>query len=623
MSNTRKKVIKYIGLGFAALGFIFIGLKAVASRKKGDSVYKNEPEQINPMAGKKVVFIADENDKENADGVKGHLEEVGVSDYQSGIYDRYIKRAIDIVLSFGGLVLLSPVYAIIALAIVIDDPGPVLFTQKRIGKNKEYFKLHKFRSMKMSTPHDVPTHMLDNPEQYITRVGKFLRAHSLDELPQIWDIFIGNMSVVGPRPALWNQDILVAERDKYGANDVKPGLTGWAQINGRDELEIPVKAKLDGEYVQKIGIRMDIKCFLGSVHVFGKDDSVVEGGTGEIEKEQLHISEEIISDISGKKILFFAPAFFGYENKIVNKMVDMGAYVDMYDVRSVSSARNRALLKISSKIFAARSQKYYESIIHKNQDKDYDYILIIKCDMTPESILVKFRDVYPNAKLCLYLWDSIGNIPGVAGKFKYFDTIHSFDPEDCKKYKELKFRPLFYSDEFCKKLSIEKLKYDVSFAGTIHSDRYTVIKAVRKIATNKGLNSYWFCYLQSKFIYYFYKVTKKDFADTKITDFEFEKKDSTEIASIVDQSKIVLDIQHPRQTGLTMRTIEMVGMNKKLITTNASIINYDFYNPNNINVIDRKNVIIDDEFLKTSYVPLDEKIYKKYALRSWILEILS
>ena len=284
MSSNKKKVIKCIGLIFAALGLIFIGLKIVAGRKKGDSVYKNEPEQRNPMAGKKVVFITDENDKENADGVKGHLESIGVSDYHPGIYDRYIKRAIDIVLSFGGLVLLSPVYAIIALAIVIDDPGPVLFTQKRIGKNKEYFKLHKFRSMKMSTPHDVPTHMLDNPDQYITRVGKFLRAHSLDELPQIWDIFIGNMSVIGPRPALWNQDVLVAERDKYGANDVRPGLTGWAQINGRDELEIPVKAKLDGKYVRKESFLFDIKCFFGTVGKVAKDESVVEGGTGEMKK---------------------------------------------------------------------------------------------------------------------------------------------------------------------------------------------------------------------------------------------------------------------------------------------------------------------------------------------------
>ncbi len=129
-----------------------------------------------------------------------------------------------------------------AVAIKIDDPGPVLFTQRRIGKNKKYFKLHKFRSMKMATPHDIPTHMLDNPEQYITNVGKFMRKHSIDELPQIYDIFIGNMSIIGPRPALWNQDVLTAERDKYGANDIRPGLTGWAQINGRDELELPEKA---------------------------------------------------------------------------------------------------------------------------------------------------------------------------------------------------------------------------------------------------------------------------------------------------------------------------------------------------------------------------------------------
>ena len=137
----------------------------------------------------------------------------------------------------------------------------------------------------MCTPHDKPTHMLENPQSYITRVGKFLRAHSLDELPQIWDIFIGNMSVIGPRPGLWNQDLLTAERDKYGANDVRPGLTGWAQINGRDELEIPDKAKLDGEYVARMGLRMDVKCFLGSVGVFGGDDSVVEGGTGEMAKK--------------------------------------------------------------------------------------------------------------------------------------------------------------------------------------------------------------------------------------------------------------------------------------------------------------------------------------------------
>lgn len=265
---------------------IVILMAVIAIIKKPSSVYMNKPEEKNPMEGKKVRFIENETEKENADGVRGHLESIGVTNHKAGIYERIIKRCIDIILSIFGLVLLSPVLLFLCLWIAIDDPGPVLFTQKRIGRDKQYFKLHKFRSMKMSTPHNVPTHMLENPDQYITKSGKFIRAHSLDELPQIWDIFIGNMSIIGPRPALWNQDLLTAERDKYGANDIKPGLTGWAQINGRDELEIPVKAKLDGEYAEKIGIWMDIKCFLGSVGVFAKDDSIVEGGTGEIHKQE-------------------------------------------------------------------------------------------------------------------------------------------------------------------------------------------------------------------------------------------------------------------------------------------------------------------------------------------------
>ena len=270
-------------LAILAVAFILIAILALA--KKGGSVYKNEPQQKNPLEGKKVVFIANDEEPENADGVRGHLEAVGECEHREGMYEKYIKRGLDVILSFGGLVVLSPVFLAIFIAIKIDDPGPILFTQKRVGKNKEFFKLHKFRSMKMSTPHDKPTHMLENPEQYITRVGKFLRAHSLDELPQIWDIFIGNMSVIGPRPGLWNQDLLTAERDKYGANDVRPGLTGWAQINGRDELEIPEKAKLDGEYVERLSFGFDVKCFLGSVGVFGGDDSVVEGGTGEMAKK--------------------------------------------------------------------------------------------------------------------------------------------------------------------------------------------------------------------------------------------------------------------------------------------------------------------------------------------------
>lgn len=286
-----KKLGKFVkGLACVA-GITFAGMYLVAKKKKPDYTYKNEPEERNPLAGQKVVFVQDDNDAENADGVRGHLEAVGVSSNKDSFYSKYGKRAFDIVLSFGGLVVLAPVYAAIALAIKIEDPGPVLFTQKRMGQNKEYFKLHKFRSMKVSTPHDVPTHQLENPDQYITKVGKFIRAHSLDELPQIWDIFVGNMSVIGPRPGLWNQDLLTAERDKYGANDVKPGLTGWAQINGRDELEIPVKAKLDGEYVQKQSLLFDVKCFLGTVSKVSHDDSVVEGGTGEMKKKSYHYTD--------------------------------------------------------------------------------------------------------------------------------------------------------------------------------------------------------------------------------------------------------------------------------------------------------------------------------------------
>lgn len=202
------------------------------------------------------------------------------------MYRNVVKRGIDIVLSGIGLICLSWLYLILVIAVKLDDPGPAFFTQKRVGKNKQFFQLHKFRSMKMCTPKNTPTHLLENPEQYITRVGRFLRKSSLDELPQIWDIFIGKMSIIGPRPALWNQDDLVAERDKYGANDVLPGLTGWAQINGRDELEIPVKAKFDGEYVQNISFIFDVKCFVGTIFSVLKSDGVVEGGTGELHKTE-------------------------------------------------------------------------------------------------------------------------------------------------------------------------------------------------------------------------------------------------------------------------------------------------------------------------------------------------
>ena len=206
------------------------------------------------------------------------------------MYQKYVKRFLDVVLSACGIVVLTPVWLLLAVAIKIDDPGPVFFRQKRIAQDKDgqkqFFQIYKYRSMKMCTPRDCPTHLLENPEQYITKVGAFLRKTSLDELPQIFNIFIGEMSIIGPRPALWNQDDLYEERAKYGANRVKPGLSGWAQINGRDELPIDVKAKLDGEYVKRLSFYFDIKCFFGTIISVLRHDGVVEGGTGAMDKEK-------------------------------------------------------------------------------------------------------------------------------------------------------------------------------------------------------------------------------------------------------------------------------------------------------------------------------------------------
>lgn len=204
-----------------------------------------------------------------------------------------IKRIIDIVLSLVGMILLLPLIVIIVIAIKMDSKGPVIFKQERIGIHHSKFKILKFRTMRVDTPKNMPTHLLQNPEQYITKVGKFLRKTSLDELPQIWNIFIGEMSIIGPRPALWNQYDLISERDKYGANDVLPGLTGWAQINGRDELSIEVKARLDGEYVKKMSFCMDVKCFVGTIVSVFKQEGVIEGGPGMLEKQEIESKESV------------------------------------------------------------------------------------------------------------------------------------------------------------------------------------------------------------------------------------------------------------------------------------------------------------------------------------------
>ena len=198
------------------------------------------------------------------------------------MYQNCIKRILAVLISLTGIVCLGWLLIGLSIAIKLDSPGPVLFRQKRVGRDKRHFYILKFRTMRIDTPKDTPTHLLSNPQQYITRVGKFLRKTSLDELPQLFNILLGHMAVIGPRPALWNQFDLIAERDRYGANDIRPGLTGWAQINGRDELPIEVKARFDGEYVENLSFAFDVKCFLGTIKAVLRSDGVVEGGTGAV-----------------------------------------------------------------------------------------------------------------------------------------------------------------------------------------------------------------------------------------------------------------------------------------------------------------------------------------------------
>ena len=206
------------------------------------------------------------------------------------MYNNFFKRVLDIVLSFIGIVFAAIPMLIVAVIIKLDSPGPVFFRQKRVGKNKKYFTIIKFRSMPITAPHDMPTHQLENPESMLSGFQRFERRMSIDELPQLFNILIGDMSIIGPRPALWNQEDLIAERDKYGANGVRPGLTGLAQISGRDEIAIPVKARLDGEYIEKMSFGFDCKCFFGTVVAVLKHEGVVEGETGELEREKEKIA---------------------------------------------------------------------------------------------------------------------------------------------------------------------------------------------------------------------------------------------------------------------------------------------------------------------------------------------
>ena len=985
-----KKIIRGTAI---ALGATYVVLDVIAKKQKADSTYKNDPDQQNPMQGKSVQFVADENDRENADGKSGHLEATGESNALTrhrSAYEKYGKRAMDKALSFGGLVVLAPVMGTIALAIKIEDPGPVLFTQKRVGQDKQYFKLHKFRSMKMSTPHDVPTHMLENPEQYITKVGGFIRKHSLDELPQIWDIFVGNMSVIGPRPALWNQDVLVAERDKVGANDVKPGLTGWAQINGRDELSIADKSMLDGVYTKSLkaggteALKMDLKCFAGSIHVFNGDDSVVEGGTGamagstkgklregvpeqdpeehfacdykftvnhnahknilivgsgsyigesfviyatehycdnftfttvdtlpgengkseldsltldqlanfdivyhlagiahadvghvddvtkekyykvntdlaitaarryktaleesgktglfvfmssmivygdsapygeekiidrhtspspanfygdskwqadkgirsiadstmqvaiirppmiygkgskgnyptlsklarklpvfpDVEnkrsmlyvenlceflckmflstvsdensenkniKEQInslifipqnpvytktsdmvkniaeagghHISvvkalnlfvvladkvpgkvnglvdkavgnnsydlslsmydgleyqkysfEESIkltelpsptpsfsdnklTSLKGKKVLLIALP--GYPDGMIKEMQDLGAEVDYIHDKPNEGFVSKTLGRLHVGFYEKVINDYYKNVLEVLKNRDYDYILSIRGEYTPAESLKLMRSYFPHAKMILYMWDGLHkqNTVGIEEKWSLYDKVYTFDRIDYEANKgKIDFLPLYYYDAYLpkdiKNANSNKLKYDLSFIGTGHDDRIRIVKEVMSQCEEQGLKTFHYFFMPHKLVFLKNRLSNPNFKNVEESDVHYEMLPFETLYQTYADSRCVMDVENRGQHGLTMRSIEILGLKRKFITTNKDIVNYDFYNPNNILIIDRENPVVNMDWFKKPYEELDENLYGKYSLRNWILEVL-
>lgn len=330
----------------------------------------------------------------------------------------------------------------------------------------------------------------------------------------------------------------------------------------------------------------------------------------------------MIDNLKGKKILFFCQYFFGYEEKIAQKYRELGAEVELYDEMSVKRTIERAMLKVLPGIFHQKTEKYYANILREVKNRKYDYILFIDCEMPTSKVLKAYRKVFPKAKFCLHLWDSIKNLKGVEEKLCYFDYITSFDKSDVRKYNQIKFRPLFFCDEFRNKDQTAFCEYDLCFIGTIHSDRYRVINEIFAQARQYGLKTYCYPYLQSRFIFYYYKITKKEFRGTRIDDFKYKKKSAVEIADIVSRSKVIVDVQHPMQSGLTMRTLEMVGMKKKMITTNQDIASYDFYRKNNIMVVDRNHIKYKKEFFESPYREIGKQIYEYYSIARWCVNVL-
>ena len=326
--------------------------------------------------------------------------------------------------------------------------------------------------------------------------------------------------------------------------------------------------------------------------------------------------------LEGKKVLLFAANAFGYEKDIQIKMQEMGAVVDYYDERPSNSFLTKAIIRINRRLLNRKIEKYYYCICSKEVIKNYDYIVFIKAESVSSKILQRLRTEHSNAQFVLYLWDSILNNKNVLSNYIYFDKVLSFDKNDVERY-GFAFRPLFYTDAYKEIANRKKIVYDALFVGTVHSDRYYYAKNIEQQLSNMGKKMMSYFFFRSPILYYRKKIFDKTYKHVKKDDFQFTQLSKKELIELVAQSCCLVDAQHPKQTGLTMRTIEALGACRKLITTNKNIKNYDFYNPNNILVVDRLTPAIKMDFFNVEYEKIDATIYNAYSLEMWITNLLS
>lgn len=324
----------------------------------------------------------------------------------------------------------------------------------------------------------------------------------------------------------------------------------------------------------------------------------------------------------GKRILMISANFFGYEREICQKLESFGCEVDYFDERPENDFLTKSLIRVNRKLLAPKNNAYYNNIIEKTRNRDYDFIFVIKGEVISKDHLVRLRSIHKNAKFILYMWDALSYSPNSKAIKSMFDTVYTFDQNDAARYKDMHFRPLFFIDEYRKSAESKTIQdIDVLFIGTVHTDRFSVLKRIEHQLKEKNLNFYFYHYYPSKKLYYLKWFFNRDIRKYGKSELKYQKLSKEEIAQLFNRSRVIIDIERPKQNGLTMRTIEVFGAHKKLITTNESIGDYDLYNPSNIRVIDRHAPVIDSAFIYEEYINPDNETYEKYSLNEWIHEI--